>query len=454
MKLLPWNWIVALAILPTLGFGGQDHDQSVELKVGFAQVDITPPVGAIMTGPALPLAIATEDPLYAKAMLVQSGTRTLAIVSVDLVKIRRDLADAAIAEAHERTGIDPDAVLICPTHNHSSPFVPRGGPNNQKYLSTLPGLIAASIEQAHERLQHARMLLGRSLVYEGVNNRRVISKADGMALNTWLKKLDDLEQTPQVLGSEGPIDPELWVARFDSMNGRVLGTLVNFTCHPNLRERKVLKSWSADFPGVIAEHIAEAYGKQTVTVFTQGCSGNINPAHGQTEMWREKAAVFAEAAVDAAQRAVPILEPVPVSYDRRDVLVARRDPAGQRDGAITRLGWRPESFQSAKKSMAKLPDTREVSVSAAPIGPLGIATNAGELFVEWGIDIKKRSPFPHTIVCELTNDWIGYEPTARAFAHEGYEALAGVNFVTLQGTENMVSPAVDWLEKLAQQDER
>lgn len=194
MKLLPWNWIVALTILPTLGFGGQDHDQSAELKVGFAQVDITPPVGAIMTGPAFPLAIATEDPLYAKAMLAESGPRTLAIVSVDLVKIRRDLADAAIAEVHERTGIDPDAVLICPPHNHSSPFVPRGGPNNQKYLSTLPGLIAESIEQAHERLRHARMLLGRSLVYEGVNNRRVISKADDMALNTRLTKLDDRHQ--------------------------------------------------------------------------------------------------------------------------------------------------------------------------------------------------------------------------------------------------------------------
>ncbi|MFO7907306.1 MAG: hypothetical protein ACQESR_01480 [Planctomycetota bacterium] len=186
-------------------------------------------------------------------------------------------------------------------------------------------------------------------------------------------------------------------------------------------------------------------GQQAVTVFAQGCSRNINPACGQSEMWREKAAVFAEAAVDAAQRAVPIQGPVPVSYDRRHVLVPRRDPADQRAGAITRLGWRRESFESAEKGMAKLPDTREVPVSAARIAPLGIATNAGELFVEWGIDIKKRSPVPHTIVCGPTNDWIGYEPTAQAFAHEGHEALAGVNFVSLKGIKNLVNTALERL---------
>ena len=72
-------------------------------------------------------------------------------------------------------------------------------------------------------------------------------------------------------------------------------------------------------------------------------------------------------------------------------------------------------------------------MNAGRIDPLGIATNAGELFVEWGLSLKKRSRFPHTIMSELTNEWIGYEPTAQAFQHEGYEALVGVNVVSLEG---------------------
>jgi hypothetical protein len=208
-----------------------------ELRVGFSQLEITPPVGAVITGPRHPVSVGTDDPLFAKALVVRNGDRTLAIVGVDLVKIRQDLAAEAIAQATRRTGIHHDAVIICPSHNHSSPFIPEGGPVNKQYISTLPGRIADCIEQAYKALQPARMFIGRSLVLEGHHNRRLISKADGLALNTWLKNLNDLNQTPQVLGTEGPIDPELWLARFDALDGKTLGTLVNFTCHPSLHDR-------------------------------------------------------------------------------------------------------------------------------------------------------------------------------------------------------------------------
>jgi len=435
--------VVVLVLFTSSAFAEAGEGSLGDLRVGFGQADITPPVGVKMTGAGIPDARGTDDPLRARTLVAQSGDRTVAIVGVDLVKIRRDLADAAISRASQRTGIARDAVMICCSHNHSSPFVPMGGPNNEDYLSTLPALIADSIEQAYKALQPARMFLGRSLVFEGLHNRRVVSKADGLVLNTWLPKLNDLEQTPQVLGTEGPIDPELWVARFDALDGRVLGTLVNFTCHPALHDRRGLK-WSADFPGVIAEQMAQAYGEQVVCVFTQGASGNVNPNAQFTPNWREKAAVFARAAVDAAKRAIPIEGPIAVGYARRDVRVPRRNPADQREGAIARLGWRDPRGAA--------PQSRDIPVSAARIGPLGIATNAGELFVEWGLSVKRRSPFPHTIVSELTNEWIGYEPTAEAFQHEGYDALVGVNFVSLEGIQVLVDTAVELLQGLWEAD--
>lgn len=245
-------------------------DAQGELKVGFGRVDITPPVGLIITGPKRPKSVGTDDPLQARALVVQSGARKLAIAGIDLVKIRRDLADETAALVEQQTGITPDAVLICPSHNHSSPLIPQGGPDNGAYIAKLPGLIAGSIVQANKALLPGRMFIGRSLVFEGHHNRRVVSKADGLAMNTWLNKLDDLEQVPQVLGTEGPIDPELWVVRFDAADGRVLGTLVNFTCHPALHDRSGLARWSADFPGVIAEQMGGAWGKESVCVFTQG----------------------------------------------------------------------------------------------------------------------------------------------------------------------------------------
>jgi hypothetical protein len=441
----------ALVLFAAAAFAAGGEGVQGELRVGFSQVDITPVIGGVITGPGAPVSTGIDDPLRAKAIVVESGNRKLAIVGVDLVKIRRDLADQTIALVTQQMGITRDAVLICPSHNHSSPLIPAQGDKatvNKDYIATLPKLIADSIELANKALQPARMSIGRSLVFEGHLNRRVISKADGLALNSWLKKLNDLQQVPQVLGTEGPIDPELWVARFDALDGRMLGVLVNFTCHPCLHDRIKTYTWSADFPGVIAEHIAHAYGKQAVCVFTQGCSGNIQPSVTFTPDWLERAAVFAKAAVEAANNAVAVKGPVAVDYARRDVNVPRCNPAAQRDGAITRLGWRPDMFENTKRTAAAMPPTLNVPVSAARIGPLGIATNAGELFVEWGLSVKKRSPFPHTFVIELTNDWVGYEPTELAFQHEGYETLAGVDFVSLKGIQTLVDTSVELLQDL------
>ena len=50
-----------------------------------------------------------------------------------------------------------------------------------------------------------------------------------------------------------------------------------------------------------------------------------------------------------------------------------------------------------------------------------IVTNPAELFVEFGIEIKVRSPFEVTLVSELTNGYCGYVPTEAAFPQKGYE---------------------------------
>ena len=116
-----------LSVVWCMGSLAADKDAHGQLKAGFGQVDITPPAGAIITGPAGPASTGTDDPLRARAMVVQSGDRKLAIVGVDLVKIRHDLADQAIALVTQQTGITRDAVLICPSHNHSSPLIPAQG---------------------------------------------------------------------------------------------------------------------------------------------------------------------------------------------------------------------------------------------------------------------------------------------------------------------------------------
>ena len=64
--------------------------------------------------------------------------------------------------------------------------------------------------------------------------------------------------------------------------------------------------------------------------------------------------------------------------------------------------------------------------------------------------LKRRSPFPHTVVAQLTNDIVLFQPTREAFEQQGYEALVGPNRVSLAGIEKIVDTAVDLLDALWQ----
>ena len=92
------------------------------------------------------------------------------------------------------------------------------------------------------------MHIGRSLVYRNMHHRRVLAK-DGKAVNTWMSDANDLDINPQLIGTAGPVDPELWVLHFDSLAGNPIGGFVNFSMHVNTH---FSTTYSADYPGVIS----------------------------------------------------------------------------------------------------------------------------------------------------------------------------------------------------------
>jgi hypothetical protein len=55
---------------------------------------------------------------------------------------------------------------------------------------------------------------------------------------------------------------------------------------------------------------------------------------------------------------------------------------------------------------------------------VAIVSLPGEVFVELGIYIKERSPYPSTMVLELTNGSVDYIPDRKAFVEGNYEAVS------------------------------
>lgn len=87
------------------------------LKAGFAKVDITPPVGiglagyASRTGPSK----AVGQPLYSKAIVLESGNTTVCIAANDLLFVTAALANGVRMLVQERIGIPPEYILLSAT---------------------------------------------------------------------------------------------------------------------------------------------------------------------------------------------------------------------------------------------------------------------------------------------------------------------------------------------------
>ena len=73
------------------------------------------------------------------------------------------------------------------------------------------------------------------------------------------------------------------------------------------------------------------------------------------------------------------------------------------------------------------------------------------IFVEYGLQIKRRSRFARTMPIELANDYIGYCPTDVALVEGSYETRLARSAKAASGTEKlMVDTAVELLKQLAQ----
>ena len=81
------------------------------------------------------------------------------------------------------------------------------------------------------------------------------------------------------------------------------------------------------------------------------------------------------------------------------------------------------------------------------LGDIAIATNSFELFTDFGIQIKSRSPALQTFVVQLTGPGT-YLPTERAVRGGGYSAIVQSSAVGPEGGQVLVDETVQRIETL------
>jgi len=104
----------------------------------------------------------------------------------------------------------------------------------------------------------------------------------------------------------------------------------------------------------------------------------------------------------------------------------------------------PPHLQIASPSLCLCPQAIRLSDSVA------LVTLPGEVFVDLGLDIKRESPFEHTIVIQLANDAPGYIPTQKAFVEGSYETVNSQ--IQSGGGEQMRDAAITLLKELKRRE--
>ncbi len=434
-----------LQLMPAAAFA-QVPGGSV-FKAGFAERDITPDVGMEQPGGySKAFHRSFHDACKVRAAVFDDGQMRAALVGIDALMVPRRLVLRVRETIVERCGILPQAVLIGASHSHSSgptgmvqpgeyddadPFVrqlayEKSSCADAEYLDRVHAEIVTAVCHADSLRAEARCGFGSGIENQVAYNRRLRMK-NGITYS------HPHPGNPDIEGYAGPVDPQVGVIGVWDRKSRLLGTVVNYACHATTNPGGISANWIY----YLEKTIRGGMDSDAPVVFLQGACGdvtqvdNLSPyATPAAEHWARLVGgrVGAEAVkvllamepggpqrVAAASRVLRIQRrrPDPARVSRARDIVSK-DP---QQAAVTAWTFAKE-IVLLDALIAREP-VAEVEVQALQVGPAVFISNPAELFCQFGLDLKKGSPFPLTFPVELANGCVGYVPTEEAFSKHG-----------------------------------
>jgi neutral ceramidase len=391
-----------------------------------------------------------EGDLRAVAIVLEKDGVELAIVTLDILMITREVLDLAVQDIERSTGIPGSHVLINCTHTHHAPSTMRvhGYEPDPLFTQRVKRAVVRAVQQAQTRRSREAcdfyFHLGQAASV-GQNSRQLLS--DGSIY--WIGRRDFVRPT-------GPFDPELPVLAFRSRGqggepGPLQAVLFNHSTHTIGTVKAGVRSPS--FYGLAGQRLEDELGG--VFSFIQGASGST---HNLTL----SCADATERITDALRQALERSEPRPVrsllsmkrpfTYRVRHFDEAKEQAAvdGYCKKWVGPYGARVVPvFQEMRRQLAPLQgQQRETWIQAMVVGDVAIVGVPAEFFTRLGLDIKNRSPYRYTYIAELANDWIGYLPDREAHQLGGYQVWTGYHSYCEPGTgERVVDEVIELLQE-------
>jgi neutral ceramidase len=431
------------------------------LKGGCAKVNITPPVGVWLSGyggrdkPSDGII----DELYARALVLDNGSNSIAIISVDLLWIPLQITNQVRQILKDKIGVPEQNVMICATHTHFGPKIyseSKMGPEDSdntvdvSYVQTLVKKIMDSAFLAHKRMEDVKIGAAKGDIPEIVYNRRP-TRADGSVQTTFTLPFEvtttrKIQRNPDgsvcvtfIFPEEepaltfGPVDPEAWVLKVENAEGQTIGSMVNYACHAV--SGSTFADWfysiSAEYPGETMRIVERV--ERGVCLFTSGTAGDIVPLRRGKKPRYEIGRALAGEIIRRLQF-VQTSDDIDLAAMTQEIKLPIRQDLS------------PDSIIAADKDKTHL--TTEIQVLR--LGDVYILGLPGEILVEIGLEIKKKAGLENLILAALSNDTIGYVCHSRAYEQGGYEATSGTNLAKGAG-EIIINHTLELLTRIKAQ---
>lgn len=416
-------------------------------RAAFAEADITPEIGMEQPGGyGKAFHKSFHDPCKVRVAVFDDGQRQVALVGLDALLIRRETVLAARRRIQQACGLPGEHVLISASHSHSSgptgmvlpgefdhasPLVQKlayekSSAAHAGYLQHVEDQIVAAVCRAYDKRTAAKAGVGKGIEDQVAFNRR-------FRMRSGLTATHPRQGNPDILEVAGPTDPEVGVLGVWDAQGKFLGCIVNFACHATTSPGGI----SANYIYYLEQVVRGALGQDAVVVFLPGANGdvtqvdNLSPyANRAPENW----ARFVGGRVGAeAVKVLLTVEPgrlAPVASLTKVLTIRRRVPRPERVQRCLQIvesegppkdatEWTFAKEIVLLDAMLKKSPTAEVEVQVVQVGPAVFISDPAEYFCQFGLDLKRGSPFPFTFPVELANGCVGYVPTEEALGPRG-----------------------------------
>ncbi len=212
--------------------------------------------------------VAVNDPLYAKALVLDDGKIKVAIIVMDAVAIGGicDIKDDFLPKLRSRIEkelkIPGRNILVNASHTHTAePMLCEDAEQLERTFDAVSQALRNMVE----------VKVGAGSGYEDrIMINRTLRLKNGQS---WTIRHSNPCPPDEEVESLGPVDPEIGLLRFDRMDGSPLAVVYNFACHPLIGVPG--GGVTANYPGFASKVIEDNLGNDAMALFLQGAGGDI-----------------------------------------------------------------------------------------------------------------------------------------------------------------------------------